>query len=519
MKTLDWLVLLVYAIGLVLFGLLVARRESRSVDYFLAARSMRWPTIGFAMFAGNMSSTALVGLAGASYAIGISVYDYEWSAIPVLIFFSIYLLPAVIRSGIFTMPEFLERRYDRRLRTYFAVLTLFITVLADSAGVLYSGSLVCRLFFPRMALWEIIAILAGAAALYAAVGGLRSVLYTEAIQGAVLIVAAVVISLSAFKAAGGWQHVMTTASASHLSLIRPIGDPGVPWLGLVIGIPLLGFYYWCANQSMVQRLLSARDVANARWGALLTGFLKLPVLVLIVLPGICAMTIFPGLARPDMVYPNLILNLLPTGLVGLVTAAFVASTIVAMASMFNSASTLITFDIVKYYKPALSDVITVRVARYCTVFLSLLVVGWTPQLERFPSLWQYLQAVLAYAVPPVVVVFAFGLCWRRASAAGAAATMVFGSLAGIFTFAINAVAQLTHLHFLYVAPILAVIDAVILIVVSYHSPDMVPKSHAWRSDPVSTTSNSTIAQPLWQDHRVIAAVLLAATATTVFLFR
>src|SRR6202790_1413745 len=360
---LDWAVVAAYAGGLIVLGLLMSRRRIAPVDYFLASRASNWPVIGLALLASNMSSTALVGLAGGAYAMGVAVYDYEWSAIVILVFFCLFLLPSIIRSQAYTMPEFLERRYDRRVRLYLALLTLFLNIFVDSAGVLYSGSLVCRLLFPGWPLWLIVTLLAGTAGLYTTLGGLRAVIYTEAVQAVVLMLGALMISIGAFSRAGGWHAVMRGVDPAAISLIRPIGDPGVPWPGLLLGIPLLGFYYWCTNQTMVQRLLSAKNVDHARWGALFAGLLKLPVLFLIVLPGTCALLLFPKLPRADMVYPKLILGLLPTGLVGLVVAGFVAATMVSIASMLNSASTLLTIDVIRQFKPGLSHSSLVRARR------------------------------------------------------------------------------------------------------------------------------------------------------------
>src|SRR5580658_4344530 len=467
---LDWVVVALYAGGLIVLGLVMSRRRVAPVDYFLASRATRWPVIGLALLASNMSSTALVGLAGGAYAIGISVYDYEWSAIVILAFFCVFLLPSIMSSQIYTMPEFLERRYDGRVRLYFALLTLFLNIFVDSAGVLYSGSLVCRLLFPAWPLGLIAALLAGTAGLYAILGGLRSVIYTEAVQAVVLMLGALMISIGAFSRAGGWHAVMSGVAPAAISLIRPAGDPGVPWPGLLLGIPLLGFYYWCTNQSIVQRMLSAENIDHARWGALFAGLLKLPVLFLMVLPGTCALLLFPKLPRADLVYPNLILQLLPAGLVGLVVAGFVAATMVSISSMLNSASTLITMDVVKQLKPSLSDAQVVRFGRVMTVVMLVVAVAWAPQLQLFPSLWQYLQAVLAYAVPPVVALFLVGMFWRGANADGAAATMSLGSLFGFALFMINVVFRWTHFHFLYAAPILTVLDAAILVSVSLLNP-------------------------------------------------
>ena len=522
LSALDWAVIAAYVGGLVVLGLLMSRRHFAPVDFFLASRATQWPVIGLALLASNMSSTALVGLAGGAYAMGISVYDYEWTATVILVFFCLFLLPFVIRSGTYTMPEFLERRYDVRLRLLFALLTLFLNVFVDSAGILYSGSLVCKLLFPAQPLWLIVAALAGAAGLYAASGGLRAVIYTEAVQGIVLMAGALVISIGAFSRAGGWHAVMTGVDPAAVSLIRPIGDPSVPWPGLLLGIPLLGFYYWCTNQSIVQRLLSAKNIDHARWGALFAGLLKLPVLFLIVLPGICALLLFPKLPRPDMVYPKLILELLPAGLVGLVVAGFVAATMVSIASMLNSAATLITMDVISQFKPSLSNTETVRAGRWATAGLYLVAVAWAPQLHLFPSLWQYLQAVLAYAVPPVVAVFLVGMFWRRANADGATATMIAGSICGVALFLSNAVLGWTHLHFLYAAPLLTLIDIVILVSVSARYPaetSATSDAAMWKLDFRHVERRRLALTPMWQDYRFLAAALLLLTLGVVCAFR
>jgi solute:Na+ symporter, SSS family len=522
LSRLDWVVVAAYSGGLILLGLLMSRRRVGPVDYFLASRATHWPVIGLALLASNMSSTALVGLAGGAYALGISVYDYEWSAIVILVFFCLFLLPSIIRSQTYTMPEFLERRYDRRVRLHFALLTLFLNIFVDSAGVLYSGSLVCQLLFPGWPLWSIVAVLAGTAGLYTTLGGLRAVIYTEAVQAVVLLAGALLISIGAFSRAGGWHAVMSGVAPAAVSLIRPVGDPGVPWPGLLLGIPLLGFYYWCTNQSIVQRMLSAKNIDQARWGALFAGLLKLPVLFLIVLPGTCALLLFPKLPRPDLVYPNLILRLLPAGLVGLVVAGFVAATMVSMASMLNSASTLITMDVIRQFKPRLTDQQVVRIGRVTTAALFMVAVAWAPQLELFPSLWQYLQAVLAYAVPPVVALFLVGMFWRGATADGAAATMLVGSLGGVCLFLINVVLHWTHFHFLYAAPLLTAFDAAILVGVSLRSSAPSDASRdviLWRLEFGHAERLRLKLMPLWQDYRLQAAALLMLTAALVIVFR
>jgi solute:Na+ symporter, SSS family len=518
----DWLVVVGYGALLLIVGVSTSRRHARAVDYFLASRSTRWPAIGLALLASNISSTALIGLAGAAYATGISVYDYEWSATVILVLFCVFLLPFVLRSRVYTMPEFLERRYDARARLYFAVLTLFLTMFVDAAGALYSGSLVCRLLVPGTPLVLIAAALAGVAGLYTILGGLRAVIYTETLQAVVLVCGASAVAFAAFHRAGGWHAVMTQVNPAALSLIRPSDDAAVPWPGLLLGIPVLGFYYWCTNQFIVQRVLSAQDLDHGRRGVLLAGLLKLPVLFLMVLPGTCAILLSPHLQRPDLVYPTLIFELLPAGIMGLVVASFVAATMSSVASTLNSASTILTMDIVKRFHADLSEARVVKIGKISTGAFLVVAVTWASQFEHFGSLWHYLQAVLAYAVPPVVALFGIGLFWRGANASGAFATAVLGSACGIALFLSNAVFHFTHLHFLYAAPVLLAVDVAILVGVSLSTR----RPNEARIEPLMFTvaalredSARLRAVPLWRNYRFQGVLLLALTAFIVILFR
>jgi SSS family solute:Na+ symporter len=517
----DAAIVAVYVPALVLFGAWTSRRQQHAEDYFLASRGSRWPAIGLALLASNLSSTALVGLAGAAFATGISVYDYEWSAAVVLVFFSTFLLPFLLSSRVYTMPEFLERRYDARARIYFALLTLFLNMTVDAAAALYSGSLVTRVLFPGTPLWLIISALAAAAGLYTVLGGLRAVIHTEVVQGIVLFLGATVIAVAAFAHAGGWHAVMTSVPPEKLSLIRPVGDPAVPWPGLLAGIPLLGFYYWCTNQFIVQRMLSARTLEHGRAGALFAGLLKLPVLFLMVLPGTCAILLFPHLERADLVYPSLVFRLLPQGLLGLVAASFAAATMASVASTLNSASALITMDIVRRSLPALPERHMVRIGRVSTAAMLLVAMLWAPQLAHFPSLWQYLQGMLAYAAPPIIALFLVGLFWPGATAAGANAALLLGTACGVALFLANVVFGFVHLHFLYVAPLLVLIDAAILIGVSCWRPDgkAAPAGVIWTRAYFRAETERLKGVPAWRNYRVQGALLLLLTACVVIVFR
>lgn len=520
---LDIGIIALYAIGVIALGLAVSRRKAGSEDYFLASRAMTWPSIGLALLASNISSTTLVGLAGAAYAMGIAVYNYEWMATVVLAFFCVFFLPFLLRSKVYTLPEYLERRYDRRARLYFSALTIFLNIVVDTAGTLFGGAIMLKLILPGMALWQIVALLAVSAGVYTVAGGLRAVIYTETVQAVILLGASVFIAAFAFAKAGGWDTVMAAVDPAKLSLIRPIDDPGVPWLGTVFGVPLLGFYFWCTNQFMVQRVLSARDERHGRWGSLFAGLLKLPVLYLMVLPGTCAILLYPDLIRPDLVYPTLVFDLLPAGLLGLVVAGFFAAIMSSIASTFNSAATLATMDFVRPLRPDADGRTLVRIGRIATLAFMVLAVLWAPQIERFASLWQYLQAVLAYAVPPICALYLVGLFWCRANAAGAAACIAVGLVGGGWLFHANMLAaDPLGLHFLYVAPILFAVCVAALVAGS-----LLTAAPAWeKTEGLVWTrafhrveSESLRAEPWWGNYRFQAAALILLTAAIVYSFR
>ena len=298
LSTLDTVVIIVYVIAIVALGLVLSRKSHNNAEgYFLANRAMLWPFIGISLFASNISSTTLVGLAGEAYSTGISVFNYEWMAAIILVFYCVFMLPQVLRARVYTMPEFLERRYGSGTRKYFSLLTLFLNIVVDTAGSLYAGGLLLKLVFPEIPLWQTITVLAVIAGIYTIVGGLSAVIYTDAIQGTLLIIGSLIISIIAYQQIGSWSAITSQIPVDKLSLIRPPGDPGVPWPGLILGVSLLGFYFWCAYQFMAQRLLSAKDIDHGRWGALFAGLLKLPVLFIMVLPGTFAILLYPDLIR------------------------------------------------------------------------------------------------------------------------------------------------------------------------------------------------------------------------------
>ncbi|HEY5564395.1 MAG TPA: sodium:solute symporter [Rhodothermia bacterium] len=512
----DLATIAVYAVVVLAVGFVASRRTKTTEDYFLAGRSLTWPLIGLSLFASNISSSTLVGLAGDAYASGIAVYNYEWFAVVVLVFFLIFFLPLYLRTRIYTMPEFLERRFDARSRFYVSSVTVVGNVLLETAGALYAGALVVQLVYPQIPLWQSAAVLAVLSGLYTAAGGLKAVVYTDAIQAVLLIAGATAVSALAYMKVGSWSAVTEAFSERELSLIQPLDHPTLPWLGLVTGLPLLGVYYWCNNQYIVQRALGARDLDQGRYGALLAGFLKIPVLFIMVLPGTFARLLYPDLERADMVFPTLVFDLLPPGFRGLVLVALVAAIMSSIDSTLNSVSTLVTMDFVKKFRPNLENWKLVMTGRIATIVVMILGAVWAPQIARFPSLWQYLQGVLAYITPPVVACFLMGIFWRRANGTGAFAALMVGMIAALLLVFAGA-----PLHFLYVAAILFALSVLTIVIVSLLTAPQISAEVDQMVWTKALLAESILPQQptrWYRNHITISILLLAATAAVVIPF-
>nr|WP_281500698.1 sodium:solute symporter [Kordiimonas marina] len=495
-------------------------RQDTAEDYFLAGRRFTWPFIGLSLYASNISGTTLVGLAGDAYATGISVYNYEWLAALVLALFAIFVMPFILRAKVYTVPEYLERRYDRRARVYFSGLTLFLTVVIDTSATLYAGGLILKMIFPDIPISLMIAVLAIFAGAYTIVGGLAAVIITDAVQAVILLIGAVVVAWSAFDHIGSWSQLMHAVPHEKLSLIRPMGDPGVPWLGLILGAPLLGFYFWCTNQFMVQRVLSAKSLEHGRWGALFAGFIKLPGLFLMVLPGTAAIILLPNLSNPDLVYPTLIFKFLPAGLLGLVLAGFLAAMMSQIDSAMNSASTLVTMDFVRIWKPEITESDMVKVGRWSTFTVLVLAILWAPQIERFGSLFKYLQTILSYAVTPTLALFLVGSFWRRANGTGGFIALMSGTALGVLMFLMIEVWHLFSLHFLLVTPIVFGFSCLMLVVGSLMTApsEKDPTPYIWTVASYHEETAELKQRPMWQNYRVQALVLMAMAAAIVISF-
>lgn len=465
LSLLDEAIVGVYLGCVVIVGLAGSRLRAHTGEYFLASRRARWPMIGLALFGTNISPGALIGITGSAYALGISVYNYDWMASMILAVFALTFLPLLLRLRVYTMPQYFESRYDHRARLWLASLSILLYVLLDAAGSLYCAALALHVLMPRLPFGTAVSALAVLSAISALAGGLRSVMRTQALQALIMIASAVLLAAFAYARAGSWRAVIQANPPSHLHLILPASDAYMPWTGLAFGAPLLAFYYWCTNQVMVQRVLAARSIADGQLGTLLAGLLKLLTLFLIIAPGLAGRVLYPHLARGDDIYLQLALGLLPTGVLGLFLAAFLGAVMAALSATYNSAATVIAIDFVRRARPGMDERRTVRWGRIATALCMLISAAWVPQIARFPSLWQYFQAVLAYFTPPVATVFLGGMLWPRASARGAFAALVAGSALGALLYAL-AIADMAHVQFLVAAAWVFVLSLAVLIVVS-----------------------------------------------------
>ena len=546
LQALDLVMVALYVVFIVALGFYFARRTETTDDYFLAGRNLSWWLIGFSLFASNVSSSTLIGLSSAAYGSGIAVYNYEWMAALVLVLFVFFFLPFYLRSRIYTMPEFLERRFDHRSRYYFSALLIFMNIIIDTAAALYAGALVVQILYPEVDLWISVVALGILAGLYTVAGGLAAVVYTDAVQAVLLLVGALIVSVLAFGEAGGsWEAITAQVPEEDLSIILPADDPVLPWPGLLTGVFLLGFYFWATNQFMVQRTLGARDLNQGRWGALFAGFLKLPILFIMILPGIFGRFLYPAAEFPaiaansDLIFPTLMFDLLPVGIRGLIITALVAAIMSSVDSTLNSASTLVTMDFIQKLKPEASNRFLVIAGRVVTFTFMTLAVLWAPQIVQFPDIWTYLQSVLAYLAPPVVACFLVGVFWRRANRHSAFYGLIAGHAAAVVVFVLNlagvlivqtgplspeelalAEAGAPVLHFLYLPPILLLVSVATIVATSLAGERPLPEKleYTWSPQFFREESAELAEMPWYKNYRIQSAVLLGITAVIVVLF-
>jgi solute:Na+ symporter, SSS family len=539
--TLDLVIIGIYFALVFGIGLYFARRKRSSEEYFLAGRDVGWFFIGASLFVSNISTEHFIGLSGSGASSGLAVGHFEWWACLILLILGWVFVPFYLRSNVFTMPEFLERRFSRNCAVYLAAISIIAYIFTKISVQLYAASVVLE----RVAgwsLWKTAVVLVVATGIYTVAGGLAAVIYTDTVQTLILIAGAATLTVIGLHRVGGLEALMAKAPAGYFHMIKPISDHDFPWTGIFFGAPILGIWYWCTDQVIVQRVLSARDEGHAKAGTIFAGFLKILPVFILVLPGTIAYVLFKDqLKTPDEAYPTLILNLLPTGLVGLVMAALLAAVMGAMSSVFNSASTLVTLDFYKKVRPQASEGQLVNFGRVATGVMVLLGLLWVPFIHLISNqLYIYLQSVQAYISPPITACFVLGILWPRLNAAGAITSLLAGFVLGATRFILeladkavhfeSPVARwIIHMNFLHYAIFMFVVCCVILIVVSLATaaPErrkLAGLTFATVDDKLDTTVVSTPQRKLTQatpmEHwiNVVFSLLLLATVIGLWVY-
>lgn len=530
----DWAVIAAYLVIVLLIGAWAARGAGTSgEDLFLAGRSLGVVTVGLSLFASNISSTTLIGVAGAAYGSGISVAHYELMAALVLVFMAVVTIPVFLRARVTTIPQYLERRFGPRhgptVCRYISALTIFLSIFVDTAGSVYAGVLVLQVLVPGVPFLPACIALAAFAGLYTAAGGLRAVVYTDVLQALVLLAGAGVIGYQVFAQFDfSWAAASASVPADHLSLVRPLDDPDLPWLGVVLGLPVLGFYYWGANQYIMQRVLGARSLQHARGGALLAAGLKLLPLFLMAIPAAFAFSLLPDLPQGDQVFPALIARFLPVGLAGLVVAGLIAAIMSTIDSTLNASSTLVMVDFVRAEERGWSPRRIVRAGRLATAAFVVIAALWPLVIRDFPGLFNYIQQVFSYAVPPVVAVLLLGMLWRRMDGHAALVALLVGHAGGALILVWRVVALRQGMddglpHFTIVAGPTAMLCAAVAWATTMasgprdseadRSARALDAGLLWHRADAATPSRG------WRDYRWQSLGLVLAVAVTVWVFR
>lgn len=436
LEGLDWVVLGIYFLALIGVAVwVVLQKNNTTEDYFLAGRNVGWFVIGASIFASNIGSEHVVGLAGTGFESGAPMAHYELHAWIVLLLGWLFL-PFYIRSGAFTMPEFLEKRFDSRSRWFLSLFSLVAYVLTKVSVTIYAGGIVVSELIGIPFWYGAIGIVIFTG-IYTVIGGMKAVIYTETIQTVILILGSVCITYLGLQEVGGWSQLHETViavSPDHFNMWRPMNDPDFPWTGLLFGGTIVGIWYWCTDQYIVQRTLAANNIKIGRRGAIFGAYLKLLPILIFLVPGIIAFALSIqnpevfAIDKADKAFPMLVKYLLPVGLKGLVAGGLMAALMSSLASVFNSCSTIFTIDIYQKLKPDKSDKELLNTGRIATVFIVVLGIIWIPIMEKIGGgvMYQYLQNVQSYIAPPVTAVFLLGIIWKRVNSQAAITTLLAG---------------------------------------------------------------------------------------------
>lgn len=553
----DASVIIFYLLGIVGLGIWAGYRRKRGGEgshYFLAGNTLTWPIIGLAMFAANISTVHLVSLAESAYKYGLIYGNFEWMAGFVLILLSLFFAPLYLRSRVPTLPDYLERRFNRRCRDWLAYISIISAIVIHIGVALYTASWVLRgilglppgaTLFGIDALFFFIIILGTLTGIYTMIGGLLAVVMTESVQSILLLVGAVCITVVGYIKVGGWSALVSTLSSNphpmndipgsgitwgtgnFLNMLRPDGDPsGLPWYSIFLGYPVLGIWYWCCDQTIVQRVLAARDEKQARLGPLFCAFIKILPVFFFVLPGVICVALVqtnyfngeaPAVAADT--YTFMITHMLPIGLKGLIAAALLAAAMQTCSAALNSTATLFAYDIVKRYKPATSDHQLVTIGKITTVAATILAIVLSPIFGHYTTIIEGLNKLISYIAPPITAVFLFGVFWKKASGKAAYITLIAGAVLGLIMFVLDWNGWYTG-NFMMTAFYLLVICSAVMVLSSKIYPEPLreeAQSLIWKNwkEPLSGESGGKGLS----NYRVLSLTVFITFIVLYFIFR
>lgn len=530
LETTDWIVILLYF--MIIAGISawsMKRKKDTAKEYFLANRNIGWFVIGGSILASNVGSEHIVGLAGTGAQSGLVMGHYELHSWITLLLGWVFV-PFYLRSKVFTTPEFLEKRYDNKSRWFLSVISLVSYVLTKVSVTVYAGAVVITSFL-GVDFWTGALVLVILTGIYTVFGGMRAVVYTEALQAILLIIGSLVLTIIGLYQLGGWDAMIASIPKEKLNMFPPLSDPDFPWLGILFASPIVGIWYWCTDQYIVQRTLTAQSEREARRGTIFAAYLKLFPFFIFLLPGLLAAALANTgkieLTQSDQAFPVLVKNLMPIGLRGLLAGGLLAALMSSLASVFNSCSTLFTMDIYRKFKPAATEKELVFTGRLATTIVVILGILWVPLMKNISgTLYQYLQSVQSYIAPPIAAVFLLGIFHKRINAQGAISVLVGGfilgmarilleinkeSLSGIlYTFA--------NLNFLYFAILLFVFSVALLIIVSLLTAK--PSEEQLNGLTYSTTVavDRTASRASWTTSDLVLSIFVVVFIIAVFIY-
>lgn len=556
---LDWTIIAAYLLAVVGLGVaagFLRRKGARGGEgghYFLAGNTLTWPVIGLAMFAANISTVHLVSLAEAAYKYGLVFGNFEWMAGFTLILLSLFFAPLYLRSRVATLPDFLERRFNRGCRDVLSVVSLFSAIVIHMGVALYTAAWVLRgilglnpgsTVLGMDTLMFFIIVLGLLTGIYTMLGGLLAVVWTESLQTILLLVGAVVITVVGYLKVGGWSALAETLAAqphplagvedsgvtwgtgNFLHLARTADDPsGLAWYSILLGYPVLGIWYWCCDQTIVQRVLAAKDEKHARLGPLFCAFLKIWPVFFFVLPGVICVALvqqnaFDGAAPRTAAdtYTFLITHLLPVGLKGLVAAAMLAAAMQTCSAALNSTATLVAYDLFKRHKPDLGDHQLVTIGKATTVLGTVLAIVASPLFGHYTTIFEGINKLISYVAPPITAVFLLGVFWKRASGPSAFITLIGGMGLGMVAFYVDWTGlyrgDFMLIAFLLLLACLAIMVVTTLLLPGELKPEAVDLVWNHWSEPLRLRCGSGLS-----DYRIMSGVILVIFAVLYILFR